>query len=67
MAFRSLFAKDENGRTIFNPAVMTDMGMPKPDEVYSVCGVWWALRNGVEFGPFVSAEAAKEAHGEQDE
>ena len=61
MAFRSLFAKDETGETVFNPAAMADMGIAKPDSVYSVCGEWFALRNGIESGPYMSAELAKKA------
>ena len=59
MAFRSLFAKSETGETIFNPAAMSDMGLEKPDAIYSICGQWFALRGGQEFGPFASLEAAR--------
>lgn len=59
MAFRSLFAKSETGETIFNPAAMSDMGIAKPDAVYSICGQWFTLRDGVEAGPFDTVEEAK--------
>lgn len=54
MAFRSLFVKDPEGNTTFNPAAFADMGVPKPDAIYSICGDWFAFVKGTEYGPFTS-------------
>jgi len=61
MAFRSLFAHDENGQMIFNPAAMADMDIERKDAIYSICGNWFAFRGGREYGPFASVHEARRA------